>query len=928
MSVRVGGYVLEERIARGGMAEVWRARDGDGNVVCIKRLDPSLRHDVDFIEMFRDEAALVLDLDHENIVRVHELVDTDEELAQVMELVDGPSLARIRAALGEDGLSVPEALQIGIYLCRALHHAHTRRRDGHPDGEPLQIVHRDVSPQNILIDKQGRVKLVDFGVAKAAQRLTRTRAGTLKGKLSYMAPEQARGDVVDHRADQFAAGILLWEMLTGRRLFGGRNELLILEQVTKSDPVPPSTVKKGIPRLVDKAVLRALRWHPEERFADIGSFGDALQFCLKELVPAGSVPLAGVVARTLAVASKVEAQGAARTRVMLSPKDGDTDVYADDTSVPSSDTAPVMTDPTAQPEHTGQFFERRLRLPRAALPIAAGVVVLLGGLAAAVFVAERPPEGDVDKTTPLFVDRDAARARLDDALAALDGCEDACARAKRPPPEKLGHYDAALLDGCLVRCKVKGAGAFRPPAQETLEALLHEAPAHPCRTELLDDLLDKSPLSQLGLSALADDAEQCVRLAAAARERRASVDLDPYDDGGKDKKKKKRPPPSAARLEQVGRLALDVGEYAQAKQLLAEAVAADPSRVRLHGMLGQAFRGLGDPAGAAHHYRLYFHAFPDDKQKERAERYLLRRGAPRARRAAARRRRARPRRSRAAARAGACVAAGGCARVGGARRRLARRRSQRRGPRAPAARHQEEAAEGRRSTDARTFEQARLVTLARRIWPHVIAVFLVVHVVANSLDVVPDLRLGLDKRAWTDPRARRELQMWADRFGVERQRLEDFAYDAGQTIQSVRNAVVAPFRPYLSFTGLRQSWAMFGAGTEISDRFGVRMRRCADCPWEELYVHADPASSWRKNVLAHPRVRSGIFRWGWPTGRASYKRGCEAIARLVVADFADAATVQCRFESATLPSPKKPGPHPASWGKVQTVEIAKLRSAQ
>ena len=319
---KLGDYTLEERVARGGMGEVWRAR-GPNGVVCIKRLDNSLRGDVDFIEMFRDEAMLVLDLDHDNIVKMYELIDNEEELAQVMEYVDGPSLARIRSATTDmgRGLTVGEALQIGVYLCRALHHAHTRTRDGVVGGAPLAIVHRDVSPQNILIDKAGKLKLVDFGIAKAAQRLTRTQAGTLKGKLSYMAPEQARGDPLDHRADQFAAGILIWEMLTGRRLFGGRNELLILDQVQKSDPVPPSTVKKGVPRSVDRAVLRALRWHPSERWADMAGFERALQVCLHEIEPrTGRVDLAPLVDKTLAHVSENTHQkiqeGAPRTRVI------------------------------------------------------------------------------------------------------------------------------------------------------------------------------------------------------------------------------------------------------------------------------------------------------------------------------------------------------------------------------------------------------------------------------------------------------------------------------------------------------------------------------------------------------------------------------------------------------------------------------------
>jgi serine/threonine protein kinase len=593
MGEKLGSYVLEERVARGGMGEVWRARGPDGAVVCIKRLDPSLRNDVDFIEMFRDEASLVADLDHENVIKMFELIDTDEELAQVMEYVDGASLARIRGALSDDGagFSVEEALQIGVYLCRALHHAHTRTRDGVPGGEPLAIVHRDVSPQNILIDKRGKLKLVDFGIAKAAQRLTRTSAGTLKGKLIYMAPEQARGDGVDARADQFAAGILVWEMLTGRRLFGGRNEMLILDQVQKSDPVPPSTVKKNIPRSVDKAVLRALRWHQEERFADMAMLERALQACLEEVSGRKTVDLSALVTRTLAkepeaTAAKMAAQGGVvRTRV-LSSGEGDTSEQANastvEKSVEKSESGkaraapPFITDPLAQPEHTGQFFQRRSTWTAANIAAAAaGVVVIAGLISGALWLAERDPVDATPTPTPAQAAAQTAQARLDD-----------------------------------------------------LEKRLEEAPTHPCRTELLDDLLDKSPLQAASVDSLAAAVDACVKMATDAPKLRAQLKSNGKLNTPPWPKKKKRTAAviaaRAAEMARRGQLALAAGEYERGKELLVEAVTLDPSRVDDHAALAQAFRGLGDPAGAGYHLRLYFHVHPDDVDRERAERYLRR----------------------------------------------------------------------------------------------------------------------------------------------------------------------------------------------------------------------------------------------------------------------------------------------------------------
>ena len=577
MADRVGRYILEERVARGGMAEVWRALDPEtGQDVCVKRLDPSLRNDVDFIEMFRDEAALVLDLDHDNVVKVLELVDSDDELAQIMEFVDGPSLARIRAGVealeeqtGQGGFTTGEALQIGIYLSRALHHAHTRRRDGRAEGVPLQIVHRDVSPQNVLVSKGGALKLVDFGVAKAAQRLTRTRAGTLKGKLSYMAPEQARGNPVDHRADQFAAAVLLWEMLTGRRLFTGRNELLILEQVTKSDPVPPSTVKGGIPRSVDRVVLRALRWHKDERFPDMAAFERALQGCLEELEPKGQVDLAPLVARALS-AGAASADGATRTRVIAAADDSTKEASADEPR-------PFTTNPTAQPEHTGQFFRQRAaQWPLLLGAGAAGLALVGGGVALAVWLAER----EVEESAPLT--------------------------PESPRVAELAAIERTLMD----------------------------APPHPCRTELLDDLLDPAPFSDAGRATLAESARACRALAddgARLRARADKLEADYLADQQAlaSKKSKKKKPSLYARvstLEKLGRASLDAGEYERAKARFAEAVALAPARVELQALLAQSFRGLGDPAGAAYHTRLWLHAFPDDVDAERARRYLTRYG--------------------------------------------------------------------------------------------------------------------------------------------------------------------------------------------------------------------------------------------------------------------------------------------------------------
>jgi hypothetical protein len=211
-----------------------------------------------------------------------------------------------------------------------------------------------------------------------------------------------------------------------------------------------------------------------------------------------------------------------------------------------------------------------------------------------------------------------------------------------------------------------------------------------------------------------------------------------------------------------------------------------------------------------------------------------------------------------------------------------------------------------------------------RVRPQLVAAFVLFHLAANCVSSLPDLGRGLDRRAWRDPRARRELQLWADRFGMERPRFEERIYAIGVAAQDVRVAMSEPFGPYMRMTGLRQSWAMFAAGTEMSDRFGLRVRRCPledrSCEWEMIYIHADPERAWRRSVIGHPRIRSAIFRWSWPSYVGNYERGCNAIARLVFRDFPDVTAVQCGFESSTTYSPSNPSPPAPVWTRPRVEE--------
>jgi len=265
---RFGRYLLQERIGGGGMATVYRAtfaaEGGFEKEVALKVIRGELSEDPQFIAMFLDEARLSGFLDHPNIVQTFDFGQVDGVYFLAMELVRGRTLAAILETLRKNRLRLGTApsLFVAKEVARALDYAHRARG---PDGASLGIVHRDVSPQNVLVSREGHVKLADFGIAKAALRSQVTQPGRVRGKCSYMAPEQARGREVDARADVFALGVVLWECLTGRRLFDGPSDASVLLAVIEKTIPPPSQYVPGLPAEVDRLVLRLLARDPERR---------------------------------------------------------------------------------------------------------------------------------------------------------------------------------------------------------------------------------------------------------------------------------------------------------------------------------------------------------------------------------------------------------------------------------------------------------------------------------------------------------------------------------------------------------------------------------------------------------------------------------------------------------------------------------------
>ncbi len=268
--MRLGKYRIVRRLAVGGMAEIFLARKGGirgfEKLLVVKRLQPQYVSHPNVVRMFLDEARLMATLNHPNITQVNDVGEARGTFFFAMEYVHGEDLRALQRAAARTAEPLPLDLAVGVIAEAAagLQHAHDKRGS---DGAPLLIVHRDVSPSNVLVSYDGAVKLTDFGVAKWARQEAETRHGTLKGKCAYMSPEQCRGDVLDRRSDVFALGILLYELSTGTRLFQGASDFAILNQIVSGKIVPPSERRPGYPPALERIVLRALERDPGRRFA-------------------------------------------------------------------------------------------------------------------------------------------------------------------------------------------------------------------------------------------------------------------------------------------------------------------------------------------------------------------------------------------------------------------------------------------------------------------------------------------------------------------------------------------------------------------------------------------------------------------------------------------------------------------------------------
>lgn len=288
---KFGRYFLLDQMAQGGMAEIYRARlasaDGAGRLLVIKRVQAGYGDNREFLQMFKSEIKVTMGLTHPNIVQ---LFDFGEETGQpfiAMEFVDGKNLRQFQSRISELKQSTPIALVVHAIeqAATGLHYAHHFKDK--LTGQPLRIVHRDISPQNIIISYEGTVKIIDFGIAKATTNVEATRVNVIKGKPSYLSPEQVSGEELDGRSDVFCLGIVLWELLAGKKLFAGDNDraILMLIESSQSHIKPPSTVNPAVPKELDEIVLKSLAKDREKRFQSAEEFQRALHKFIYSYMP-------------------------------------------------------------------------------------------------------------------------------------------------------------------------------------------------------------------------------------------------------------------------------------------------------------------------------------------------------------------------------------------------------------------------------------------------------------------------------------------------------------------------------------------------------------------------------------------------------------------------------------------------------------------
>ncbi|MCA9599422.1 MAG: serine/threonine protein kinase [Myxococcales bacterium] len=382
---RIGRYEIVGLLATGGMAEILLGRlvgpSGFERPVVVKRILPHLARVSTFVDMFVDEARIVAGIRHPNVVAVQELAHEGDELFLVMEYLEGESLGGVARRLVTHKETLDRALSAFVIAeaCAGLHAAHELKDE---DGMPRDLVHRDVSPQNVFVTYGGQVKLLDFGIAKAANRSTRTEAGQVKGKFAYMSPEQCLGKPLDRRSDIFALGIVLWELSTGRRLFKRGSEHLTFKAICDERILKPSEVVPDYPPVLENVVMKALSRRRDDRYQTAQEMRRELLSAARQLgtTELPEEQLSAVMHRVFA--ERIEEKedmlrrfhvGSAPTKIPVAEADEDVDLpsVVEDLSTIHTSTDVAASTPKPAP--------RRFLAPLVAAALAAGVAVFVVG---------------------------------------------------------------------------------------------------------------------------------------------------------------------------------------------------------------------------------------------------------------------------------------------------------------------------------------------------------------------------------------------------------------------------------------------------------------------------------------------------------------------------------------------------------------------
>lgn len=430
--IALGRYELFDVLASGGMASVHLGRlrgdDKFARIVAIKRLHPQFSRDPEFANMLRDEARLASRIRHPNVVAVIDVVADGGELSLIMDYVPGESLSRLVAMA-----PVPPAIAVSLMLgvLAGLHAAH---EVSDANGQPLELVHRDVSPHNVLVGTDGLAHVIDFGIAKARGRSTMTREGDLKGKLAYMAPEQIRRERVTRAADIYAAAVTLWEMLTGRRTFDADDEAGLIVQVLSGVSEPPSRCGPAVSPELDAVIMRGLSREPTRRYPTARAMADALE---RALTPASHAEVAAWLE------TKAHDTLAARARAVKAAEHGQEHMLADPVS--SADVAP--TEITTSPREKSRL---RITLVALGLALVSATVVAFAFthpraiIAAPTAMTTSPtalaPEAvDADAPSSLAVSTDVPHSTAEPAASASAGPAGTAAPHRSSPPPRIGH---------------------------------------------------------------------------------------------------------------------------------------------------------------------------------------------------------------------------------------------------------------------------------------------------------------------------------------------------------------------------------------------------------------------------------------------------------------------------------------------------------